>query len=651
MKLPTRLALSLFTTCTLVAAASSSQAQSQEQGTEASFGGEWLTYNNRLDGQRFSPLKEITPANAKQLGEVCRVQIDGPTTMHAGVVVVDGVIYTNTGRETVAIDATNCAVRWKHTYQPEEDRFSPSNRGVAVMDGRVFRGTGDGRLMALDAASGKVLWKSVIAAPRLGEGTSAAPLAWAGVVYMPIAGSEVGVRGRVMAFDAQTGRELWRFYTIPMGNEVGADTWLKPETAKTGGGGVWGAMTLDVTTGELFVPVGNAWPDIDKAYRPGANLFTTSVVVLDARTGALKWWYQTAPEDWMDLDLVAPPVLYRDSKIRDIVAFGGKDGYVTAVDRDTHKMVWRTAVTTIETMPKDPPKKPMKTCPGYAGGVEWNGPAIDRLNNTLITGAVDACFNVVVGPTKYEAGQAVFGGSVEPVGPTTGWITAVDSETGAVRWKYHAEKPVVAGITPTAGGVTFAGDLGGNLFVFNSKSGELVHKVATRGALAGGLVTYEAGGKQYVAFANGNVSRNAFGALGTPSVVIMSLNPKPGASAGGGASASAASAAPATSVAPAAPASRAAPTAASSTTRAPGSAANLSAGHKLYTQVCVSCHGPDGDMIADHKLTTLKARKDLKATVAYIKDPKAPMPKLYPDLLKDQDILDVATYIHRDVAR
>ena len=623
MKLPSRLALSLFTTCTLLAAAAS---QAQEPVPQASFGGEWLTYNNRLDGQRFSPLKEITPANAKQLGEVCRVQVDGPTTMHAGVVVVDGVIYTNTGLETVAIDATNCAVRWKHTYQPEEDRYSPSNRGVAVMDGRVFRGTGDGRLIALDAASGKLLWKSVIAAPRLGEATSAAPLAWAGVVYMPIAGSEVGVRGRVMAYDAQTGRELWRFYTIPMGKETGAETWLKPETAKTGGGGVWGAMTLDVTTGELFVPVGNAWPDIDKAYRPGANLFTTSVVVLDARTGALKWWYQTAPEDWQDLDLVAPPVLYRDGKIRDIVAFGGKDGYVSAVDRDTHKLVWRTAVTTIENVPKDPPKKAMKTCPGYAGGVEWNGPALDRLNNTLITGAVDACFNVELGVTKYAAGEAIFGGQIAPVGPTTGWITAVDSETGAVRWKYHAEKPVVAGITPTAGGVTFAGDLAGNLFVFNSKTGELVNKVQTRGALAGGLVTYEAGGKQYVAFANGNVSRNAFGALGIPSLVIMTLNPR-----------TASGSPPAAAISP--------------STRAPGSAANVPAGRKLYTQVCVSCHGPDGNMLADHKLTTLKGRKDLKATVAYIKDPKAPMPKLYPDLLRDQDILDVATYIHDDIAK
>ncbi len=158
---------------------------------------------------------------------------------------------------------------------------------------------------------------------------------------MPIAGSELGARGRVMAYDAETGKELWRFNTIPMGDELGADTWKRKNTAKTGGGGVWGAMTLDPSTGELFVPVGNAWPDIDKAYRPGTNLFTNSIVALDARTGALKWWYQVTPEDWQDMDLVAPPVLYRDSKIRDVVALGGKDGYVTAIDRDTRKPIFR----------------------------------------------------------------------------------------------------------------------------------------------------------------------------------------------------------------------------------------------------------------------------------------------------------------------
>jgi alcohol dehydrogenase (cytochrome c) len=592
---------------------------------EATPGSQWPSFNNRLDGQRFSPLKEITPANAAQLGELCRLQIDGPTTFHAGLVVVDGLIYTNTGRETVAIDAVTCAVRWKYSYLPEEERFSPSNRGLAVLDGRVFRGTGDARLIALDAVTGRLLWKNIIGAPRLGESASAAPLAWQGVVYMGIAGSELGARGRVMAYDAQTGRELWRFNTVPIGEEQGAKTWKRPKSAKTGGGGVWGAMTLDVTTGELFVPVGNPWPDIDKAYRPGSNLFTDSIVVLDARTGALKWWHQVTPADWQDMDLVAAPVLYRDSQVRDVLAFGGKDGYVTGIDRDTHKEIFRTPVTTFEGFHKGATAEGVRICPGYAGGVEWNGPTLDRLNHTLVTGSVDACFIVKSGTTKYSPAEASFGGTVAPDGPVTGWVTALDSETGQIRWRYHAEKPVIAGVTPTAGGVTFTGDLAGNLLVFNSKTGELVHKAPTGGALAGGVVSYEVGGKQYVAFASGNVSRTAFSALGVPTVVIMTLN---------------AGRAPGGAQAPTTP-----------FVSAPARAADVASGRRLYSQICVSCHGPDGNLIGDHKLSSLPSRLDEAATVRYIKDPKSPMPKLYPGLLNEQNVADVAAYLHQELAR
>jgi alcohol dehydrogenase (cytochrome c) len=565
-------------------------------------GSEWPTYNNRLDGQRFSPLKQITPSNAAQLREVCRVQVDGPTTFHAGLVVVDGVIYTNTGRETLAIDATTCAVRWRSTYQPEEERYSPSNRGLALLDGRLFRGTGDARLVALDAATGKMLWKNVIGAPRLGESAAAAPLAWQGIVFMGISGSELGARGRVMAYDAQTGRELWRFNTIPIGREQGAETWLRPAAAKTGGGGIWGAMTLDVTTGELFVPVGNPWPDIDVQYRPGTNLFTDSMVVLDARTGALKWWHQVSPADWQDMDLAAPPVLYRDAHVRDLLAFAGKDGHVRAIDRDTQREIFSTPVTTIENAPARATPAGVRSCPGYAGGVEWNGPALDRLNGALITGSVDGCFIVKSGKTTYSPGDVSFGGSVAPDGPLTGWVTAVDSETGALRWRYHAVKPVIAGVTPTAGGVTFTGDLAGNLLVFDSKSGAVVYQVPTGGAMAGGVVTYEGAGRQYLAFASGNVSRMAFGALGVPSVVVMALN----------------------------------------STSPPATQAN---GRRLYGQICVSCHGPDGRLVTGHSLGVHVRDHDASQTVAYLKNPKAPMPKLYPELLGEQDLADVTAYL------
>jgi glucose dehydrogenase len=581
-------------------------------------GGEWLSYNNGLHGQRYSPLKQIDATNVARLGEVCRVQIDGPGSFHAGMVVSGDTIYTATPRETVALDATNCALRWKFEYRPEEATCGGSNRGVALLDGRVFRGTCDGRLIALDAVSGRLLWKAQIASPLLGEGTVAAPLAWAGVVYMGIGGSDLGVRGRVVAVDAATGRELWRFNTIPMGEETGADSWQKPETAKTGGGGVWGVLSLDVSRGELFVPVGNPWPDIDKGYRPGDNLFTDSVVVLDARTGALKWWHQIAPGDWMDLDLVAAPMLYRKGT-RDYVAIGGKDGHVTVVARDSHQRVFRTPVTTVQTIPPNPPPGGARMCPGYAGGVEWNGPALDRLNDQIIVGSVDICFKVTLAPPKqYVPGAVEFGGTVEPDGVPTGWITSLDPLTGAVRWKYHAEKPVVAGVTPTAGGITFAGDLGGNLLVFDSRTGRLLRKVQVNGAMAGGLATYEVAGRQYVAFNAGNISRNAFGDLGLPSVVIMTLDA-------------------------AQPASKLDITAAD----AAGSPVAL--GQRLYGQVCQSCHGADGNQIADHKLGNLAARRDLASTIEYIKQPKLPMPKLYPQLLGEADVAAVAAWVHQEL--
>ncbi len=186
-----------------------------------------------------------------------------------------------------------------------------------------------------------------------------------------------------------------------------------------------------------------------------------------------------------------------------------------------------------------------------------------------------------------------------------------------MRWKYHAEKPVVAGITPTAGGITFAGDLGGNFLVFDSKTGQLLRKTAAGGAMAGGLVTYDVAGRQYVAFAAGNISRNAFGDLGFPSVVIMALDPKGPA------------------------------VARDITAGATGGDAGL--GQRLYGQVCQSCHGPDGNLIADHKLRNLAARRDLASTIEYIKKPKAPMPTLYPQLLDEKSVLAVASWVQQEL--
>jgi PQQ-dependent dehydrogenase (methanol/ethanol family) len=582
---------------------------------------QWPSYNLKLNGQRFSPLDQIDAHNAGQLGEVCRVQIDGPTSFTAGLIVVDGTIFTTTSTETVAIDATTCAVRWKFSYTPDETEQAPSNRGVAVLDGRVFRGTADGRVIALDAGTGRLLWKNVAGDPRLGESVSAAPLAWQGIVYEGIAGGELGVKGRVMAYDAASGRELWRFDTIPTGSQAGAKSWKNPKTAKTGGGAVWGAFSLDVTTGELFIPVGNPWPTVTGPYRPGDNLYTSSLVVLDAQTGALKWWHQLVPHDGRDLDLAGPPALYRDSKIRDLVAFAGKDGYVQALDRDTRKLLFRVPVTTIEN--ENVPTTPagIHICPGFGGGVEWNGPALDTLNHTLLTGAVDWCMTLASAPLEYKAGEHQIGATIKPDPTASGWVVAVDSETGTVRWRYHADNPVIAGVTPTAGGVTFTGDTGGNFIVLDSKNGSVLNKISTGGALAGGVVTYDVGARQYVAFASGNVSRVTFGELGLPSVVVMAL----GASN---------ARAPANTPVPAA-----------SVQAGMAGKPDVGHGHSIYSRICATCHGAEGNRVAGHDLATVRDRRDLASTIAFIKAPLAPMPKMYPLTLNEQDVIDVAVYL------
>ena len=253
---------------------------------------------------------------------------------------------------------------------------------MAFANGQLFRGTPDGRLLAIDAASGKTLWQQQVGDPAQGEFFSSVPVIWQGLLITGSAGSDCGIRGRIMAYEQESGREVWRFYTIPRGKETGAETWKDWKSARYGGGGSWTTYTLDMASGEVFVPVGNPAPDFAPSHRPGANLFTDSMVVLDARTGALKWWHQMLSNDGLDLDLAAAPMLYWNSKGRPMVAIGSKDGYLYGVDRETHKRVFKIPVTTIQKPDRAPTAQGVHSCPGPLGGVEWNGPAYDQTDET-----------------------------------------------------------------------------------------------------------------------------------------------------------------------------------------------------------------------------------------------------------------------------
>lgn len=486
---------------------------------------QWPLYNNDYRSQRYSKLDQISKENVKNLKEVCRLKVQEGGSFQTGPIVVDGTMYITTARDTIAVEPATCKEVWRYTYKSSDRDVFANNRGAAYVNGKVVRGTADGRLFALDAKDGTLVWKNDVGDPLQGEFLAGAPIAWNGIVYAAVAGSDWGARGRVLAFDAATGRELWRFNLIPMGDEAGADTWQNKISALTGGGGSWSTFTLDMSSGELFVPVGNPAPDYDPKYRPGRNLYTDSVVVLDARTGALKWYYQLIEGDEVDLDLGAAPLLLRTPDVQDIMVIGGKDGYVRGVDRMTKKEIYKTAVTTVDKVHATPTKEGVKVCPGSLGGVEWNGPAYDPKRQALFVGAVDWCSTVTLKPQKFIGGETFFGGAFKqpPIEEARGWITSLDSITGKIRWQYGAIRPVVSGVTPTAGGLVFAGDTAGNFLALDSDFGTELLKIPTGGMIAGGVITYTVAGKQYVAATSGNVSRFTFGELGDPTLIVFSL--------------------------------------------------------------------------------------------------------------------------------
>ena len=484
---------------------------------------DWPSYNNTVDGARYVPLTQINPGNIRDLRESCSVALGDDGPFQTGPLLINGVLYVTTGHTTVAIGATNCHVIWRQVHAATGKELLPVSRGLAYLDGLLFRGTTDGHLIAMDAKTGQVRWRQLIADTSIGEFLSAAPIAANGLVYIGPAGSDWGVRGRMTAFDAKDGHEVWRFNLVPQGQEPGIETWKPATTAAQGGGATWTSYTLDPQTQELFVPVGNAAPDYNPDARLGDNLYTDSLVVLDARTGQLKWYYQLNANDGFDYDMSAPAVLYTDRQGHRRVGFASKNGHAYSMDRETHALLFKTPVTTILNAHARPTPDGIRVCPGTMGGTEWNGPAFSPRVQTLFVGSVDYCATFYSGETPYETGKPYNGTKVQMASgdPKTGWVTALQADTGAVLWQYATENPVVAAITPTASGLVFAGDTGGHFLVFDDQSGKVLLKKQMAGSLAGGIITYAADNKQWVALAVGNRSIAFQDPQATPTLVLM----------------------------------------------------------------------------------------------------------------------------------
>ena len=482
----------------------------------------WLMYNKGYLGGRYSTLKRINTGNAQKLRPVCMYQLGEIGTFQAGPVVYNGVLYATTHLGTYAIDAYSCKKLWSHQHLAQGAEMNATNKGVAIAGGRVIRGTQDGFLYALDAKNGKLLWERQIQDPSIGACVGAAPIVWNDLVFMGNAGGDWGIRGAMMAFRLQDGAPVWTFHTTPVDNAPGAETWTRPGSALHGGGAAWTTYALDRKTGTLFVPVGNPGPDYYRALRPGANLFTNSVIALDARTGKLKWSYQLRPNDDHDWDTTVVSLF--DANGKALVAAAGKDGVLHVLERQTGKLAFTLPVTT--TLNQDVPltTEGVRVCP--VAGVQWNGPAYSPQTGLLYVNAIDWCTLFKLGAEpKWEAtvpytGLANGWGTNDPIDKWKGWTNAIDPATGKMKWRLQSPTPMYAAVTPTAGGVLLTGDLNGDLMVLNAKTGKVIYRFDTGGPIAGGIITYEKNGKQFVAVASGN-SGGSIPLTGASTIVIF----------------------------------------------------------------------------------------------------------------------------------
>jgi alcohol dehydrogenase (cytochrome c) len=476
--------------------------------------GNWPDADHGLKGTRFSPLTQITASNAARLDKVCSFTFPAKEPSQTAPVVWDGVIYATTAHYTVAIDGSTCEVKWLDKWTPRGPEPLNTQRGAVYADGKIVRGTPDDYLIAMDAGTGKIVWARQIADPHKGYFISMPPLVHDGLVYVGPAGAEWASSGWVGAFKLSNGAPVWKFHVVPLDGQPGAKTWGKNSAARThGGGNPWTPFTFDAKRDLLYVPGGNAAPDFYDTGRPGANLYTNSIIALNAKTGRLAWYHQFIPHDTHDYDVTHVNPVFRTrihGKIRPVVASTGKDGMLSVLDRDTHKLLYSVPFATQLNSRSRLSTTPKRICPGTLGGQLWNGSAWDPQLNLVIVQSVEWCAVEEKGKEKPSAenshvhGRYFGGGHKFDAWPDAhGRVTAFDASTGKVVWRDAMPKPMVGGIAVTASNLVFTGELTGNFDVMDARTGKMLYQYQMHDPVQGGVVTYAAHGTQYVAVVSG----------------------------------------------------------------------------------------------------------------------------------------------------
>ena len=508
----------------------------------------WLTYSGNYSSHRFSPLDQITPANVKNLKLQWVYQSPVAGNWQTTPLVVDGMMYiTQRPNDVVALDAITGRAYWIYRYTPNPDRIvccGANNRGVAILGDTLFMGTLDAHLIAINAKSGREMWKTEVATTTSGYSITHAPLVIKDKVIIGVGGGEYGIRGFIAAYNVETGKEAWRFYTIPGPGEKGHETWqacppksesfCDPDASKHGGGSIWMTGSYDPQLNLTYWGVGNVGPDYAGDQRPGDNLYTASVVALDADTGTLRWHYQFTPHDIYDYDSVQVPVLV-DNWGRtglNVVLWANRNGNYYALERATGKFLLGRPFVKVNWMsgfdergvPIQTPQPPgQPTYPGNQGGTNWYSPSFSPRTGFFYVSAWEDYASIYGGASvEYTQGRNFTGGGPRPFGPVPGapglarapintWtesaghgaVIALDAGTGEQKWKFNMTDVTDSGILTTASHVLFTGGREGYFQALDARTGALLWKSNLGAAINSGPMTYRVGNKQYVATVSG----------------------------------------------------------------------------------------------------------------------------------------------------
>jgi len=499
----------------------------------ASDGNNFLHTNGNYQQTRYHPARQINVSNVHKLRPAWIFQTDLIETMETTPIVVNGVMYVTTAFNHVyALDARTGAQLWhyKHNMGPVTTFCcGPNNRGVAAYDNMVYMGTLDAKLVALDAKTGKLMWEQQVGDPELGYSETMAPTAVNGKILIGTNGGEYGIRGFVKAYDAKSGTLLWQFDTIPE-NSVGV--WATHDATgrdmlrdidaekaalkklgdpyKTLGGGVWQNPAVDLATNRVFFVVGNPSPDLDGSIRPGDNLYTDSLVAVNLDTGEYVCHFQYIAHDVWDLDAVSPPILVdvadADGNMIPGVLHGGKTGHVYVHNRDDCSLIrFSEAMVPQEDMWVLPTKEGKRMLPGANGGVEWSPMAANAGLGLAYAMNLHQPMTYHVESSPYPEGKLWLGGAFKVIPGEEQWgnVTAVDYNTGKIRWQVKTAEPMIGGVLATAGGLVFTGEGNGAFNAYDAETGSVLWTFRAGAGVNAPPASYTVDGQQYIVVAAG----------------------------------------------------------------------------------------------------------------------------------------------------